>query len=314
MTALWIVLIALGAVLLIFYIGTLIATLAAFGRNDIVENDLEHALELSSYKSFKKEILAGRDWVLAHHPEEVVTHSFDGLRLVGDFLPVENARGTLLLFHGWRGGTVADFGVSLSYYSGLGLNILLVHERAQGKSEGRFMTFGIKERHDVHTWVTWHNDRFGTDVPVLIGGLSMGATTVLMACGEPFPENVRGVIADCGFTTPHDIISAVGRSMHLPSRLLVPMVDLHARLLVGIRLKEYSTIDAMRQTNLPVLFIHGESDGFVPCEMTRRNYEACASKDKTLLLVPEAGHGQSYPKQPERYRAAVKAFVDRALA
>ena len=92
------------------------------------------------------------------------------------------------------------------------------------------------------------------------------------------------------------------------------MVDLHARLLVGIRLKEYSTIDAMRQTNLPVLFIHGESDDFVPCEMTRRNYEACASKDKTLLLVPEAGHGQSYPKQPERYRAAVRAFVDRALA
>ena len=314
MTVLWVVLIVLGALLLILYIGSLIAAYVALRRNDYVQNNLERALDVSAYKHYKKEILEARDWLLAQNPEEVTTFSYDNLRLVGDFLPTADARGTLLLFHGWRGGTVADFGVSLKYYLSIGLNVLLVHERAQGKSAGRFMTFGIKERHDVHTWVTWHNERFGAETPVIIGGLSMGAATVLMSCGEPFPKNVKGIIADCGYTSPHDIISAVGRSIHMPTALLVPLVGLHARTFAGFRLREYSTLDAMKKMELPILFIHGEADLFVPCEMTKRNYEVCASKDKTMLLVPDAGHGQSYPKQPERYRAAVNEFVDRVLA
>lgn len=314
MLALKIILIALGAFLLLLYIGSLIAAYAAFSRNDFVQNNLEKALEISAYKYLKEDILAARDWALQQKTEEVVIYSYDGLRLVGDYLPTENARGTILLFHGWRGGTVADFGVTLQYYTGLGLNVLLVHQRAQGKSSGRFITFGIKERRDVHSWVQWHNERFGADKPVWIAGLSMGATTVLMACGEPFPENMRGVLADCGFTAPNDIISAVSRSMHVPPPLLVPLIGIHSRVFAGFGLKEYSTIDAMKQTTLPILFAHGESDAFVPCEMTKRNYAACASRDKTLLLVAEAGHGQCYPKQPERYRAAVRDFIERTIA
>lgn len=305
------VLILLGAVLLLLYLGSLVAAYLAFRRNDIVQNDLDRAVDGSAYHYLKDGILAARDWAEKQPQEEVSVTSYDGLRLVGDYIPTENARGTILLFHGWRGGTISDFGVFLEFYQSLGLNILLAHQRAQGKSEGRFITFGVKERHDVHSWVKWHNDRFGAESPVWIAGLSMGATTVLMACGEPFPENVRGVLADCGFTAPDDIITAVGKSMHLPASLLIPAVDLHARVFAGFSLREYSTLDAMKQTALPILFVHGEADTFVPCEMTKQAYEACASRDKTLLLVREAGHGQSYPMQPARYREAVREFVER---
>lgn len=86
------------------------------------------------------------------------------------------------------------------------------------------------------------------------------------------------------------------------------------RLFAGFSLKEYSTLDAMRVMTRPIFLAHGEADTFVPCEMSRRAYEACQSADKTLFTVPDAGHGHSYLKQPERYRAAVVAFLERALA
>ncbi len=198
------------------------------------------------------------------------------------------------------------------YYS-LGLNLLLVHQRAQGKSEGKYMTFGVRERRDVHTWVKWHTERFGKDVPILLAGISMGASTVLMACGEPFEGNVRAAFVDCGFTNPKAIFTAVAREIHLPAFLFVPAVGLWCRCFAGFRAAEYSTLDAVKKMTLPVLFAHGEADTFVPCEMTKQNYEACASADKTLLLVPGAKHGQSFPVAPERYTAEIKGLLDRTL-
>lgn len=285
----------------------------ACSRNDKVQRDLEAALSRSSFRAHKTAILAARDWLDAQRPTEVTAQSADGLRLVGEYIPCENARATLLLFHGWRSAPVVDFGCAAPFYQSLGLNLLLVHQRAQGKSEGKHMTFGIREREDVHRWVAWHNERFGSELPLILGGLSMGAATVLMACGEAFPENVKGVIADCGFTSPYEIIKKVMHDAHVPAALFLPVLGALTRCFAGFGLKEYSTLDAMRRTTLPIFFAHGEKDTFVPCEATKAAYAACASADKTLLLVPEAGHGQSYLEETERYQQGICAFVDRVL-
>lgn len=313
MSALTVVLIVLGALLLLFLIAAVILTQIAVRRNDATEKHFETVLNSPFYRDFKEKILDARDWLNTQKTEEVRVTSYDGLKLAATYLPCENARGTLLLFHGWRGGPVADFGYSLKLYHSLGLNLLLVHERAQGKSEGKHMTFGVRERRDVHTWVRWHTERFGRDVPMLLAGISMGATAVLMACGEPFEGDVRGVFADCGFTDPKDIFTAVARRLRLPTFLFVPAVGLLVRCFAGFRSAEYSTLTAMRSMTLPVLFAHGEADALVPCEMTKQNYAACASADKTLLLVPGARHGQSFPTAPERYTKAITALLDRTL-
>ena len=313
MIALIIALIVLGLLLLAFLIACAMLAHFACGRNDAMESRFEQMLDTFVYRDYKSDILAARDWLLTQQTEEVCVTSFDGLKLVGIFLPCENARGTLLCFHGWRGGPIADFGYSARLYHELGLNVLLVHHRAQGKSEGKHMTFGVRERKDVHTWVRWHTERFGRDVPILLAGISMGASTVLMACGEPFDGNVRGVFADCGYTSPGEICDIVARAIRLPPRIFVPVVGLFIRITAGFWLNEYSTLTAVRKMDLPVLFAHGEADNFVPCEMTKRNYEACASADKTLLLVPGAKHGQSFPVAPERYTEAIKGLLERTI-
>lgn len=312
-TVLIIILIVLGALVVSFLIASFLLWRVAVRRNDMTEKHLELVLNSFVYRDFKEHILDARDWLETQKTEEVCVTSYDGLKLAATYLPCENARGTLLLFHGWRGGPVADFGYSLKLYYSLGLNLLLVHQRAQGKSEGKYMTFGVRERRDVHTWVKWHTERFGKDVPILLAGISMGASTVLMACGEPFEGNVRAAFVDCGFTNPKEIFTAVAREIHLPAFLFVPAVGLWCRCFAGFRAAEYSTLDAVKKMTLPVLFAHGEADTFVPCEMTKRNYEACASADKTLLLVPGAKHGQSFPVAPERYTAEIKGLLDRTL-
>lgn len=302
----------LGAAALIFLFSFISMRLACVCHRSVTA-DLNKTLDRPDYRECKEAILKGSEWIVSQQPETVEITSFDGLRLRAELIQKENARGTLIMFHGWYGSSVTDFGFAVREYYEMGLNLVLVHQRAQGKSEGRYMTFGIRERRDVHAWVQWHAERFGSDAPILLAGLSMGATTVLMACGEPFCANVRGVIADCGFTAPHDIITSVVRSMHLPAKLLVPLIGIQTRLFAGFGLREYSTVEAMKKTTLPVFFAHGEADTFVPCEMSKQAYAACASKDKTLLLVPGAKHGKSFPRAPEKYRAYLTSFIDRAL-
>lgn len=274
--------------------------------------NLDTAIRHSSLRRYEKELTAGIQWLARQPAEPVALTSYDGLRLTGRYLPCENARGTLLCFHGWRSCPEIDFGCALSFYQSLGLNLLLVDERAHGSSAGHFITFGIRERRDVHSWVAWHEQRFGADAPVLMAGLSMGAATVLMACGTPFPANVRGVIADCGFTSPYDIMAKIAREKHIPLWFL-PLVGLQTRLFAGFGLKEYSTLTALKDCRLPLMLIHGEGDAFVPCEMSRAAFAASAAEDKTLLTIPNAGHGQSFLLEGGRYRRTVSAFVDRVL-
>ena len=306
MTALWIVL-GLAAVCLL---GGCAAVLACSRGRCATEAEIDDYLKPYPIHD---EAMAAQRFVLEQEPEQLYVESYDGKRLHAQLLRTENAAGTILLFHGYRSSWNVDFSASLLFYRSLGYNLLLVDQRAHQDSEGTFLTFGAKERYDVISWVTYLGQMLGQTHPLFLGGLSMGATTVLLASCFEFPANVRGVIADCGFTSPWDIIGKCGRDFHVPSWLLLPLVDLQTSLFAGFSLKEYSTLDAMKTTKIPTFLAHGEKDTFVPCEMSKRNYAACAAKDKTLLLTPEAGHGQSYLKQTERYQNAVRAFLGRCL-
>jgi len=135
----------------------------------------------------------------------------------------------------------------------------------------------------------------------------MGAATVLMAAGTELPPNVIGVLADCGYDSPKSIIKTVIRQMGLPAELAYPFVKLGARIYGHFNLEETSPVEAVKNCKLPVIFFHGEADDYVPCEMSRENFESCASK-KRLVTIPGAGHGLSYPAAPEVYLQALREF------
>ena len=236
--------------------------------------------------------------------EKVSIRSHDGLTLRGKLY--EYAPGAIieLMFHGYRSDSEKDMCGGVQRCFRLGRSALIVDQRAGGASDGHTITFGIKEREDCLRWVDFLVQKYGKDVRIVLTGISMGASTVLMAGGLELPENVVGIIADCGYSSPKAIIQKVMKQLHLPVRLLYPFVRLGARLFGGFDPEECSCTEAMAHCSVPVFFAHGEADAFVPYEMSVENYEACRAP-KRLLNVPEAGHGLCYLLAPEEYRQAL---------
>ena len=239
--------------------------------------------------------------------ENVSIRSFDGLTLCGKYYECTPGAPIELMFHGYRGTAERDLCGGVQRCFALGRNALIVDQRASGRSEGNVITFGVKESRDCHSWVEFMISHFGSNVKIILTGISMGAATVLTAAGKPLPKNVIGVLADCGYTSAKDIIQKVMRQLKLPPRLLYPFVKLGARLYGHFDLEETSPIEAVKNCTVPIFFAHGETDDFVPCEMSRINYEACTAPKK-LLTVPGAGHGLSYLIDGDGYLAALAEF------
>ena len=238
---------------------------------------------------------------------EVIITSHDGLSLYGRYYHVREGAPLEILFHGYRSHAFRDCSGGHALSRKMGFNALVVDQRAHGKSSGTTICFGIKERYDVLSWIQYVNENLCESSPIILSGLSMGAATVLMAAGEKLPENVIGVLADCGYTSAKEIMYHVMRQMKLPPKLCYPFVKLGAKLFGHFDPDENSPLEAVKRCSVPVIFFHGEADDFVPCTMSRENFEACAAR-KQLVTIPGAGHGLSYAVQPQRYLQELQAF------
>ena len=300
----------------------LLAGVASFGfallrvtcaRREASEGWEEKRVEASGDAVWQEAFRAGREWLSRRETEEIEAQSDDGFVLHALLLPHIAPRATVILFHGWRSSWEQDFTCVLPFLHSLRLQCLLVDERAQGDSEGRYMTFGVRERLDAAVWVDYAAGRFGAEHPIFLQGLSMGATAVLMASDTRFSGNVRGIVADCGFTSPREIISKVWRDRTpFPAHFAVWLLDRYTRLFADFGLGERSTTQALEKAAYPVLFLHGTADTFVPAYMTKQAYAACKSK-KTLLLVDGAEHGMSYLAGRQRAEEAYRTFIEENL-
>ena len=241
----------------------------------------------------------------------VMTRSYDGLRLYGRYYHHEHGAPLCILFHGYRGSAIRDFSVMGQFLQNEGYNVLLVDERAHFKSGGHTITYGIRERRDVLSWIEYANRRFGTDAPVYLFGISMGAGTVLMASGLELPDNVKLICADCPFSSPKDIICHVAKKTGWNPKVAWVMSYLSVLVFGHLVIRgDVTAAESVKRSKKPILIIHGEADDFVPPEMSdeirRANPELVERH-----TFPGAGHGVSYFADPERYLAIVRDFIKR---
>lgn len=245
---------------------------------------------------------------LAAQPHETVAvQSRDGTRLVGHWMPAEHPKRIVIAMHGWRSAWDNDFGLIADFLRENDCSVLFAEQRGQGGSGGQYMGFGLTERHDCLDWANWVNGQSGGKIPVYLCGISMGASTVLMAAGLPLPENVRGILADCGFTSAVAIWKHVAKRAHLSYGVCGGPAGRLAKKRLSMAMDAESCPQALSRSKVPVLFVHGTDDRFVPIEMTYENFKACAAP-KRLFVVPGAEHGMSYLVDPKGYEAAIKAF------
>lgn len=279
------------------------------------KSQLENPFEMlpgEQYAALEDRILPLVKEAVAIPFEDVWITSIDGTRLHGAYYETAKGAPIEIQVHGYRSIAIRDFAGGLQHSLASGHNVLLIDQRAHGKSEGRCLTFGILEREDVAAWAAYLCARFGDDTKIVLVGVSMGAATVMMAAELPLPPAVVGIVADSGYTSPKEIICNDIRGRGLPPTLLYPLLRLGAAVYGRFDLEKCDAPSALEKATLPVLFIHGEDDRFVPCEMSRRCFEACAA-EKRLFTVPDAGHGLGFLLDNEGYTAALKALYDKVL-
>ncbi len=242
--------------------------------------------------------------------EEVMVQAQDGISLYGRYYHVRDGAPLEILFHGYKSHAFRDCSGGHALSRKMGFNALVVDQRAHGKSGGNTICFGIMERYDAEKWIRYANKRFGSETPIILSGLSMGAATVLMAAGLDLPGNVACVVADSPYSAPSAIIRKVCADVGYPVALSMPFVHLGARLFGRFKLNETTAKDAVKKAKVPILLIHGEDDRFVPCSMSVEIAVHCASP-VTVHTFPDAGHGLCYMTDPRRYERIVYDFLRR---
>ncbi len=276
------------------------------------QNDPRHLPTGEQYDPWMDEMLRLIDELLAMPSERVYITSKDGLRLAGDYYAGKPSHPIHICCHGYRGLGVRDFCGGAQTLMSRGDGVLLIHERAQGNSRGHTMTFGVREREDVLLWARYCAERF-PGAPLFLHGLSMGAATVLMTSALPLPEAVKGILADCPYDVPHDIITLTADKLGLPGKVMWPFLCTGGFLFGrGLRFGDVCCHEAVKASKVPILIIHGEDDRFVPAYMS----EPMAKANPVLVTrhtFPGAGHGMSYLVDSARYRAITGDFIESCL-
>ena len=250
------------------------------------------------------------DWFAQQTCEEVSIRSRDGLKLWASYLEAPNARGCMLLMHGFRSWSHFDFSMVLRFYHEHGLSILLVDQRAHGRSEGEYIGYGILERYDCQQWAWYLHAKLGGRVPIFLDGVSMGAATVMMAAELELPRSVVGVIGDCGFNSAWDQIAYCMKMWyHLPAFPLLHLMDGICRRRAGFGLRDTTAAASVANSALPLMLLHGTEDEMVP--VTCAAEIAAAKEPLEKVIVEGARHGCSYLLQPQRCDEALLRFVEK---
>lgn len=294
-----------------------IETAYFYRRTMIRQNaDMKRTMKMAGTDwSQYSDILAERKAFMLEQPhEDVYQTSFDGLKLHASYFPaIKESAGKkriVICFHGYTSKSLADFTGLTDYYFRHGYAMLHPDARAHGDSEGKYIGFGCLDRKDALGWINWVIEKCGTDIEIYLHGISMGASTALMASGMDLPPQVKGIISDCGFTSPKEVFTHVLKTMyHLPSFPIMQGAELVNKKLAGYGMDECNAKREVAKAKVPILFIHGSKDTFVPTRMCQEIYDCCASP-KRIMIVEGAAHGESYFKNMEAYENALDAFIE----
>lgn len=275
--------------------------------------------ETSKKKAKKKNPSGGKkdersEWMHTQNFTEFSLKNERGETLKAFYLEAaEKSDKYMLCAHGYRNQGKGEFRFITKFYHENGYNVLLVDHTASGASEGKRISFGHYESRDMTLWIQFLLDRFGDDIKIALHGISMGSATVLLLAGnEELPSNVKFVISDCGYTKLNDLFTDVLKVPKALSAPLMKSVDLVNIIKNGYSYYSISPVDAVKKIKLPVLFVHGIADGFIPVKMAQEMYDVCES-EKDILLVEHAGHTASYRKDSEAYERKIKKFTEKYM-
>jgi hypothetical protein len=260
--------------------------------------------ELEVYDKAKKGLLY-------YEYDDIDLLSRDGLKLKARYYKAKASHGiTVIMMHGYNNCWFYQFGYDALYYLSHGCDVLLPDQRTCGESEGKYITFGVYESEDCADWCYRVNETYHPKY-IILHGISLGGATVCCATAEKLPDNVAGIIEDCGFVSPYEQFKHNLKPMKIPPFLVLPVTNIYCKLKAGFGFKQRCAVDVIKQNKLPLLVIHGDDDTFVPTWMGKKIYDA-ATADKELLLVDGAEHAMAYRVDEKKCQAAAARLIYKA--
>ena len=249
------------------------------------------------------------NWVDSSAKEVVSISSSDGLNLVGDVFTTDaNSHNWVIAIHGYTGKRQQMYSYA-RYYAEQGYNVLTPDMRSHGDSEGKFIGMGWLDKEDLKLWID-HVLGIDPDAQIILHGVSMGGATVMMTSGEDLPHNVKAIIDDCGYTSVWDEFTDEARYLFNISQFpILYTASAISKIRAGYTFQEASALEQVKNTSIPIFFIHGEEDNFVNTRMVYSLYDACNSQ-KDLYVVEGAGHGQALYMDPDKYFTKVFGFIN----
>ncbi|MBQ7383602.1 MAG: alpha/beta hydrolase [Clostridia bacterium] len=285
--------------------------LHACARNPLRDPAKNGVVDIERYERKGAEAVAAIREYERLEKETVCILSRDGLKLVGSYIPSSQKTNKLIIaFHGYRSCAAAEFSLICEKILGNGYSLLLPDQRSHGRSEGKYIGFGALERYDCKSWCEYAVERFGEDTEIYLYGLSMGAASVIMSTETGLPENVRAIVADCGFSTPWAVIKyRLKVKYRLPPIPLIYFMNYWSRILANFDFRDASTVEAIKKSKLPILLIHGTEDKTVPVEMSYENHSA--GGNTSLRIYEGVHHVSACLSDFERYSKDFFEFLDK---
>lgn len=265
---------------------------------------IKTGLEIAS-KPFKNIIERASNFYDKQPKKDLFLKSHDNLILHASFIECKNAKATIVLLHGYKSTAKNDLGPAVEEYLKLKLNIILVDNRSVSLSGGNWTTFGLLESKDAVLWVNYAKKAY--KLPVILGGISMGASTALFALPE-VKDKISFVVEDCAYACPYDqICHTIDTFTILKGKLFAPCVSLYTKLFLKIDLKR-SILNEYKDIKVPAIFIHGKEDTFVPFKNGKSLYDNYDGP-KELLIGDKAGHGLTYYYKRDEYIKVLQKYI-----
>ena len=285
----------------------LVLAVLAFAGNYLFHFALDPQMEGGMLANESMELDDMGRWFLEQSEERWLI-SRDGLKLHGYYLSSGDSHRYVVICHGYGSQPLGMTG-SISWFYEQGYNVLVPAARAHEQSEGRYVGMGWPERLDIVDWINTLVDQ-DPQARIALYGVSMGGATVMMVSGEDLPEQVKCIVEDCGYSSVWDEFAGqLDELFGLPTFPVLNAASLVTRIQAGYTFEEASAVNQLKKATLPMLFIHGEEDTFVPYAMLDKVFDACASAEKERLDVPGAAHARSMNTDPELYWGTIEAFL-----
>ena len=255
----------------------------------------------------------GKEWFDLANKEKIVIKASNGKKnLHADFLfPEKESDVFVIIIHGYT-SSPRGMGIYAEKYHELGYNVILPSLNGHADSEANAVTMGWKDRLDTIDWINYITENY-PDSKIILHGESMGAATTMMTTGEKLPYNVKVAVADCGFTSVWDIFSNKIKNNFKTSEFpTLYSANTINKIYSGFDFKEASSIEQLKKSKTPTIFIHGDKDTFVPYEMLEKVYEACAS-EKEKITIANSPHARNACVDPELYWNSIIEFINKYI-